>query len=456
MSYLYFIGVAVLLGCLYAWIGIRASKSVQTSEDYFLMGRKLTFLPLCLTLLATQLGGGSLLGAAQEAYLKGWVVLIYPLGAAIGFVILGMGFGAKLRKLDISTIAEVFEKIYGSRSQRLIASGLSIVSFFFILVGQGIAARKFFLTIDIGETAFILFWLGFVAYTVMGGLKAVVDTDIVQALLIIVGLVVAWLSIDWSLLSATTLPVSKAEELTSVPWSSWLLMPLLFMLIEQDIGQRCFAAKTPAIVRPSAIVAGVLVFGSSVVAIGFGVLARSLNLDVGEQGSVLIEAVKVLTNPMASILFMGAILMAIASTADSILCSISSNLSCDLLAFDRTSEQKKINISRLLTLITGLGALGAGYLFDNIVTVLMLAYELSVCVLFVPVVATVVSKQPSRMGAYISMATGGIGFVLFRILPMPLPKEVLTLALSGVGYGVGQRVSRTSNQFEVKMESSNG
>lgn len=456
MSSLFLIGAAVLLGCLYAWVGMRASKSVQSSEDYFLMGRKLSFLPLCLTLLATQLGGGFLLGAAQEAYLKGWIVLIYPLGTSIGFVVLGMGFGAKLRNLNISTIAEVFEKIYGSRPQRLIASTLSVLSFFLILVGQGIAARKFFVAIGIGETAFVLFWLAFVAYTVMGGLKAVVDTDIVQALLILVGLIAAWVSIDWSLCTAANMPLAEPLERASVPWSSWLLMPLLFMLIEQDMGQRCFAAKTPAAVRPAAIVAGLLLFTSSTIAIAFGVLARSLNLEGGAQGSVLIEAVTALTNPIASALFMGAILMAIASSADSILCSISSNLSCDLLAAEGRSEQMKINISRGLTLITGLGALGAGYLFDNVVTVLILAYELSVCVLFVPVVATVASSQPSRTGAYMSMACGATGFILFRLLATPLPKEVLTLVLAGVGYWAGLRISSTPSQLEVAMEGRNG
>ena len=111
-----------------------------------------------------------------------------------------------------------------------------MLSFFFILVAQGIAARKFFLALGVNELAFIAFWLLFVAYTVMGGLKAVVNTDIIQAILIVVGLIAAWLSIDWSLLPNSSF-AEKSLEHSSVPWSSWLLMPLLFMLIEQDMGQ---------------------------------------------------------------------------------------------------------------------------------------------------------------------------------------------------------------------------
>lgn len=432
------LGLAGLLGSLYIWIGLRASKSVQSNEDYFLMGRKLTFFPLCLTLLATQLGGGSLLGAAQEAYLKGWIVLVYPLGAAIGLIVLGMGFGAKLRRLNIATIAEVFELVYGSRRQRFIASSLSVVSFYLILVGQGIAARKFCLAVGMGEPVFVLFWFAFVAYTVMGGLKAVVDTDILQALFIVASLIAACFSIDRSLVSISQEELAGGMSVTNVPWGSWLLMPLLFRLIEQDMGQRCFAAKTPGVICPSAIVAALLFFGSSAVAIAFGVLARGLNLAGGEGSSVLVAAVRALTNPVVTTLFMGGILMAVASTADSILCSIASNLSCDFLSSDRISERQRINISRLLTLATGLSALAVGYLFDNVVAVLIISYELSVCVLFVSVIAAVLLNRPSPLGAYLSMACGGIGFILFRVVPTPLPKEILTLALSFFGYLLGQ------------------
>jgi SSS family solute:Na+ symporter len=434
MSITLFIGFMSLLIGLYIWIGFRSSKALETNEDYFLMGRNLTAFPLCMTLLATQLGGGSLMGAAQEAYLKGWIVLAYPLGAAIGLVILGMGFGAKLRRLNMSTIAEIFEKVYGSRSQRLIASALSIISFYLILVGQGIAARKFFLSMGVGDSLFIFFWCSFVAYTVMGGFKAVVDTDIVQALLILAGLFGAWFCIDWSQVQSFTSQASSAISVRDVPWSSWLLMPMLFMLIEQDMGQRCFAAKTPGIVGPSAITAGILLFVSSAIAIAFGVFARSLDIEGLENSSVLIEAVKALTNPTISLFFMGAILMAVASTADSIISSISSNLTCDFF------PSKNMNLSRILTLTTGLSALAVGYLFDNVVTVLMLSYELSVTVLFVPVIAAVLCKQPSVQGAYLAMAGGAIGFVLFRTMPIPIPKELLSLALSYSGYLIGKRI----------------
>lgn len=446
-----FFGLAGLLGSIYIWIGKCASKDQQTSEDYFLMGRKLTFFPLSLTLLATQLGGGTLLGAAQEAYQKGWLVLFYPLGTCLGLFVLGMGFGGKLRKLNISTVAEIFETIYRSRRQRYIASGLSIVALFFILVAQGIAARLFFVAMGAEEPMiFIVFWSVLVAYTVMGGLKAVVNTDILQALFIIAALILAYFSIDFTAASKT-IDVLSTESLgiSEIPWSTWLFMPLLFMLIEQDMGQRCFAAKNPRVISISAITAGVVLLFSSMIAIYFGVLARESGIQITGNTSVLIESIKALTNPTVATLFMVAIFMAVISTADSLLCSISSNLSCDFLASQKMSERQRVRISQLLTLITGLCALGIAYLFDNVVTILMISYELSVCILFVPIAVAILLSRPSKFGAYLSMAFGAAGFILFRFVDVPVPKEMMTISLSLVGYILGQRLPEKVKEVKV-------
>ncbi len=430
-----FIGIAGLLGGIYIWIGKRASKDLQTNDDYFLMGRKLSFFPLTLTLLATQLGGGTLLGAAEEAYDKGWPVLFYPLGVSLGLLILGMGFGGKLRRLNISTVAEIFVKIYGSQKQRHLASGLSIVALFFILTAQGIAARKFFASIGVeGPLLFTLFWTVLVAYTVMGGLKAVVNTDMLQALFIIGVLAATLFFLDLSKAPSLSFTGSVDTRLSDIPWSSWMFMPLLFMLIEQDMGQRCFAAKNPRVISASAIAAGITLLLCSIIAVYFGILAKNLGIEAEEGKSILIQSIQALTNPVVSTFFIAAIFIAVISTADSLLCSISSNLSCDFLSAWNMSNDRRLNISRLLTLITGLGALGAAFMYDNVVMILMISYELSVCILFVPIAAAVLMKNPSKRGASAAMVLGALGFVLFRVAPPPFPKEIAAIGLSLLGY----------------------
>lgn len=445
-----FYALTLFLGVIYLWIGKAASRGQNTCDEYFLMGRNLSFFPLTLTLLATYIGAGTLLGAAQEAYDKGWWVLLYPLGSVLGLFGLAMGFGKKLRDLDISTIAEIFEKIYRSPALRSIASALSIITLFFIFVAQGIAAKQFFLALSSqGGIIFIIFWAVFVSYTVMGGLKAVVNTDILQALFIIFTLIVAYFSLDTTSLSQPQTPFAGESEISQVPWSAWLLMPMLFILIEQDIAQRCFAAKSSKTITYASIAAGCALMLCSGLAIYFGIVAKQYGIIAPEGTSILIEAIKTLTNPWITSLFMVTILVAILSTADSVLCSIGSNISYDFLKFIKTSEKSRVNISRLLTLATGMAALGMTYLFDNVVTVLIGAYEFSVCVIFIPLVAALILKSPSKTGAYFSIATGALGFFLFRMIELPFPKEMFTMSLASIGYLSGKLFETQKTISEV-------
>ena len=432
----------LLLGGLaflfYLWIGVRASRRLDKDHDYFLMGRSLTFVPLCFTLLATQLGGGTLLGAAEEAYHKGAVVFLYPLGQSLGMMFLGLGFGGRLQQMGVQTIPEIFEKMYNSRRMRLVAAGVSVVALYLILVAVGVAMKKFFVSVGLKSPLYLmLFWGVFVAYTVMGGLKAVVDTDLWQAIFVLVGLVVTLLFVDRNAMAWDHVVVARQWSLRGVPWGGWLLMPFCFMLIEQDMGQRCFAAKTPRTVALASVVAGVLLMVGSGIAILLGIWARAQGIQAETEGSVLLAAVKAFTPPALNMFFVAVMVMAIASTADSLLCSIGTNIALDLFPLKTMSKAKQLRVARLITLLTGLSALGLVYCFGQVVALMVLAYELAVSLLFVPVLMAVWHKRPCPRGAMVAMFAGGVGFVVFRIRPVAFPKEILTLLLAAGGYAVG-------------------
>jgi SSS family solute:Na+ symporter len=413
---------------------------MATQEDYFLGGRNLGFISLTLTLFAAQLGGGTVLGAAEEAYSRGWIVLLYPLGSCIGMLCLAAGFGALLRTQNLNTVAELFEKIYASKALRKTASVLSIVSLFFILVAQGIAARKFFAALGYSEPIlFFGFWAVLILYTVIGGLKAIVNSDILQALFILGSFVLAAVSVFFTDFSALPVSIESIPIPTdSLPWIGWLLMPLLFMLIEQDMGQLCFAAKSPRTVTLASAAAAGVFFLSALCPIFFGVMARDMGLEIPEGTSVLVAAVSELTNPTVTTFFVTAILMAVVSTAVSLLCSISSNLTYDLPFLRGENQKSGVFFSRSLTFATGMLAMGISFFFNNVVDMVILSYELSVYVLFVPVVMAVILNKPSLTAALCSMSSGALGFATFLMFDLPLPKELTVMGISLLGFGVGQ------------------
>lgn len=425
--------ILTITAIIYIFIGWKTSKNINNRSDYFLSGRDLGFFSLLMTLLATQIGGGTILGSAEEAYSKGWTVIFYPLGVSLGLILLSFGFGAKLRKLNLHTISELFEKIYESTLLRKFASILSIVSLFFILVGMGIATQKLFLAMGFAQkNLFFVFWTVVILYTVMGGLNAVVLTDVVQILFIIASLVLAFLFSDTSSLPLTESNTFVTDD--SIPWGSWLLMPLLFMLIEQDMAQRCFAARTPILVSLSTAFSGLILFVICLIPIYFGLIARESGLVIPQGASVLLTTITATTSPTISAIAASAILMAIISTADSLLCSISSNLSYDFPIFQ--TRKSSLKLAQGITFATGMLGMLTSFFFDNVVSLLILSYVLSVSVLFVPISMAVLDPKPCKRGAICSMLCGSLAFAYFKILnSTPIfGQELITLAFSMFGY----------------------
>ncbi len=436
MNIYLFASLLFALQFLYWFVGKRASENLNDQEDYFLAGKSVRFFPLMMTFLATQVGGGIILGSADEAYRFGWPVILYPLGCALGLILLGCGFGRKLAAFKVTTVAQIFEVVYNSSKLKKIASVLSVISLFMILVAQIIASNKFLISLGLDNTPlFIAFWAIVIIYTTQGGLKAVISTDMVQA---------AFFSLVFLFsfgLILYTEPSIKLPELThfsdvSSKMTGWLVMPLLFMIIEQDMGQRCFAGDSPRTVSLASLAAGICTLIICVIPVFLGTLASATELNVPEGGSVLMATIVAMTNPFVTALVGCAVLAAIISTATSLINAISSNISSDF-------EIKFTNPLRAIKGITGtisISAIFFAFFFDNIVDVLIQSYELSVSCLFIALLVALYKKKGNFISAALSIAFGAIGFVLFRIVPVEIPREIASILLSLSGFLIGEAI----------------
>jgi Na+/proline symporter len=435
-----FIAMLFCLQFFYWLVGKRASKSVKGKEDYFLAGKNVRLFPLMMTFLATQVGGGTVLGSADEAYQFGWPVLLFPLGSALGLILLGCGMGRRLAEFPISTIAQIFEVVYGSVRLKKIVSLLSVISLFLILVAQITASNKFLVSLGVSHLSlFILFWSFVIIYTAQGGLKAVISTDVMQAAFFSI---VFLLSFGFVLLfepSVALIEMPHLENFANVSSKlcGWLFMPLLFMVIEQDMGQRCFAGASPKIVSKASFLAGICTMIICVVPVFLGSLAKTINPEVPQGASVLMTMIAKTTNPWMTALIGCAILAAIISTATSLINAISSNLSSDFkLSFLQNIDPMRI--AKGTTCLISIAAIFLSFHFNNVVSLLVLSYELSVSCLFVPIVMALFRKQGNFLSALLGIFLGAMGFFLFRIYPLGFPREIATILLSFLGYGLGE------------------
>ncbi|MDR3550880.1 MAG: sodium:solute symporter family protein [Candidatus Babeliales bacterium] len=451
MNIALFLTVFSALTIFYFFIGLHAAKNIKTNTDFFLASRDLGLFPVMFTLIATQLGGGMLLGTAQESYSIGLWGVLYTLGMSLGFLMLGLGFAAKLRSLNVATTAELFQTKYNSPTLKKVASLLSIATMCGLLIAQVIASRALLNGLQINnEAIFLMFWTLIIIYTMVGGLKAVVVTDVAQVWVIILVFSSIFIySLFGEPASFFSLPSFAAMQdgfslgnVTPSALLATIMLPALFSLIEQDLAQRFFAARTQRIAALAAIGSSIFLLIFSLVPIYFGMKARMLNLDIMPGASPLIPVIEILTNEYVLIFAVCGIIAAITSTADSLLCAVSSNVAQDF-DFSFLGIKNQLRVSQLVTLITGIIALIASYLVSqNIISLLIASYEISVSCLLVPLLFAYFGKNLKKNAAIGAIIGGLAGFIIFRFYPIVLPKEIAALLVSLIGYYVGRSIKQ--------------
>lgn len=429
-----FIAFVFILQMICLYVASLYTKNLKNNEDYFLASKSLRFYPLMMTFVATQVGGGLVLGSAEEAYTYGWTVLLYPLGAALGLIFLSLGIGSRMSTFKVSTVAQLFESVYLSTNLKKIASLLSIVSLYMVFIGQLIASQKFLLSLGVSsQFVFVGFWMIVIIYTVMGGLKAVVATDIVQALFFLVAFTMALgfaLYVDsYSILD--TFQSQSQFSLSNDKLVGWLFMPMLFMVIEQDMAQRCFAADSGKTVTLATLVAGIITLVICAIPVFFGVLAKVEGIAVQPGASVLMTMVQSLSSPVLAALIGTAIIAAIVSTADSLINAVSSNIAQDFL------KSASVRTSQMITASIAILGIFLSYFFQNIVDILIQSYELSVSCLLIPVAYALWKREGPKTAALGGILGGLIGFIGLRAYPLDFPRELISLVFSALGFLIG-------------------
>jgi len=450
MNTMLFLTIFSGLGIIYLILGFIASRNIKTTVDYFLAGRKLGFFAVTFTLIATQLGGNMVIAASDAAYTYGLYGILYSMGMGLGFLLLSTGFAARLHACNVATTAELFEKKYNSPRLKKISSIISIISLLGILVSTVLASKALLFGLGISnEAIFIIFWLFIIAYTMIGGLKAVVATDTFQVLFIIV--IFGGIFLYCLLFQPTPLvsPAALFEKRSSFATGTLsvakilatFLMPALFALMEQDLAQRFFASRSKQVALSAALGAAIFIILFGFIPVYFGMQANLGNITIAAGGNPLVAILEVITNSnIFFILAICAITAAITSTADSLLCAISSNLAQDF-DFSWTGMRNKLMLSQGVTLLAGICAFIASYIVTHqILDVTIASYELSVSCLLIPFLFALFKDNLNKNAAISAALFGLIGFIGFRIYPIPLAKEVATLGLSLLGYWIGNKI----------------
>jgi len=189
---IHWIDLLIVIGYL---LGITAvglafsRRQTESSTGYFLAGRSLGWVPVGLALFATNISTVHLIGLASSGFSDGLVIGNFEWLAPFCLILLGLFFAPFYFKSKISTLPEYLEKRYGPSSRTALAF-MAVIGSLFIHIGvtlyAGAVMFQNFVDIDIVYSILVVSVLT-VVYTVLGGLKAVVVTESIQTVLLLVG-----------------------------------------------------------------------------------------------------------------------------------------------------------------------------------------------------------------------------------------------------------------------------
>lgn len=288
--------VTMLMYVVFLLIGWYASKKVKkgTAAEMLVAGRSMPLIMATLTMTATWVDGGYILGTAESTFTSIPLALQGGVGFGLSLIVGGIFFASIMHKKGYTTFIDPFEERFGKKWAAVLSIPAILGELFWsaeLMVAIG-ATFGVILNIDL-TTAIIVSAAIVTLYTMIGGLWAVAYTDAFQLMLIPIGLIVAIpfvlhytgndLGSVWASYkhlkgdAATPLPPIHVNSFWSLggitSWWDTSMMLILGGIPWNCYFQRVFSSKTSKIARDQSILAGVLTILMTIPPLILGIVA---------------------------------------------------------------------------------------------------------------------------------------------------------------------------------------
>ncbi len=445
-------------------IGLFAGRNVHDTRDFVVAGRTLPFYVVTATVFATWFGSETVLGIPAEFFEGGMKGIVKdPFGAAACLVLVGLFFAAKLYRMDLLTIGDYYRKRYNATVEVLI-SGAIVISYLGWVSAQVVALGLVFNILTAGQVSLeagILIGAAVVlAYTLYGGMYSVAWTNFVQMVVIVIGILfIAWLIGEKAGgVGAVVDHAREAGKLRFLPEADardmlWFLGAAVTMMLgsipQQDVFQRVMSARTLRIAVWGSVLGGVLYLLFAFVPIFLGYSAFLIDPALVEEHMakdpqhILPELILKHTPVFAQIVFFGALISAIMSTASGTLLAPSVTFTENILKrFLRKDLSDRQFLFTMRMVVMGFAVFVTLFALNSDSSIYEMvgnAYKVTLCGAFVPLVFGLYWKKATSTGALLSIVFGvGTWLAMEWLNPDGLmPPQLAGLIASAVWMVIG-------------------
>jgi sodium/proline symporter len=482
---IFFLYLVILAG-----LALWSRGEAHTMSGYFIAGKKLPPWVVAFSTNATGESGWLLLGLTGMGYAVGaqafWVVAGEVVGIALAWLLLSRRIKRLSDESDSITVPDVLAARFNDRAHILRKLSILII---LVMVGAYVAAqmvatgKAFSGFTELSYSSGVL--LGatvIIAYTLVGGYKAVAWTDLIQGILMLLGLVIVPLiAIDaaggWQ---AVTANLHSQDPGLLTPWGpdgkstvamvgiiSFLAIGLPFMGVPQ-LMVRFMSARSEKSLAPAMVISVTVILLFDLGAVLTGMAGRALFPGLEDPETILPVISTTLLHPVLGGIMMVVVLAAIMSTVDSLLILASSAVVRDYWQQIRGSMPGRQELSdralthrgKLVTLIIGIiGVIFALHQTPLIFWFVLFAWS-GLGAAFGPVLLCAVWYPKTNLaGAVAGMAGGFLTTVawvlwlkphfydLLEIIPGFIVGLLLTIAVSHMSGTMGNNVGNKNNRI---------
>jgi len=426
------------------WIGLSVARKERgdgESESFLAADRDMNLVQTTASTAATDLGGGFSIAMGGLGFTLGisgsWLVAISGLSVVMVSFLMVPKVKRWADRVKGLTTGDLFEARFDRRTGTVAAVVVGIAWFTFV-GGQIIAGAKLVqVTVGLELTlAVVLSGAVVLAYTALGGLKAVIYTDVFQMVVLLVGVIFIAVPIGLYEVGGWSAMVehfsANPETASMIDWSAvgwqqilgWFfaIFPIWFISIAGM--QRIIAARDEVTARRAFFLTGIPIewplfaIGSTLI----GMIARMLLPDINDPELATPMIIMELLPVGVAGIVVAAYIAAVMSTADSVLMGPVAIFTNDIYRKymkPDASEQALVRVAKIMTIVLGILGIGVAYLVPNILDLILYAYTFGAAGLFFPMLGLLFWRKTTSRGAYWSMLGGGTSAVVWSLLGEP-------------------------------------
>lgn len=405
-------------------------RSEGGNEAYALAGRRLTVPLIVVSIVGLAVGGASTIGVSEHAFRVGLSAGWYTIAWGVGAIVMGLLLAKKYREQDITTVSELIERHHDKKAI-IIGVVIQIIIQMVITSLQYVAGGSILHALmpeifDI-RTGIIVSAIVFIGITYIGGMWSSSLSNILNVVLIYVGIVAA----TWAAISQVGGISKIAPALPAgVPWFdmikgvgltgvlSWVVVLVTVNLSLQSIVQISLSGNSAKTSRNGFVIGGLLMIPVGFLAALLGVLAKALYPDLAPAAAL--PQVIMSLSPVLSGVTLAALWAADVSTACNLLLSGATLFSKDIYAryINTKADDKQVAaMTRYSVLAVGFFTFWVAISVSGIIPTIMAGLSLTAAFSVVTMMALFAPQKTSYRAGFWTLLVGLVVLVVWQTTP---------------------------------------